>query len=63
MEEVYSSVPELAMPAELLTTDKIHHMVARFWKAPAEAMKAQWELNMQIMELWMKAQPTTPLEV
>lgn len=63
MAEVCSSVPQLAMPAELQATTKIHHMVARFCKAQEQAAKAHWELNLQIMELRLKAQTTTSLGV
>jgi len=46
VEEAYSSVPKLAVPAELPTVEKIHHMVARFRRAQEEAVKVQWELNL-----------------
>lgn len=63
MEEVCCSVPELAVPVELPTTEKIHHMVVRFCEAPKEATEAQWELNLQIMKLRISTQPTTPPKV
>lgn len=46
MVEACSKVPELAALAELLITDKIHHMVARFYTAWEEVVEAQWELNL-----------------
>jgi len=55
MEDVYSGVPELAMPVELPVAKNIHHMAAGFRRAQEEAAKPQWELNLQIMELRMTA--------
>ena len=49
-----SKVPELAIPAELPTTDKIHCMATGFCTTQEEAAKAQWELNLQIAELRLK---------
>jgi len=58
-----SKVSELAIPAELSTTDKIHCMATEFCTAQEEVVKAQWELNLQIEELRLKAQPVTPPEI
>jgi len=63
MVETCGKVPELVVPVELPITNKIHHMVAGFRTAQQEAEKAQWELNLQITELKLKAQPRTPPEV
>jgi len=63
MIESCSKVPELAIPTELPTTDKIHRMATGFWMAYEEDVKAQWELNLQIVELRLKEQLTTPLEI
>jgi len=63
MVKVCSKVPKLAMPAELPIAEKIHHMATGFHTAQEEAAKAQWELNLQIAEVRLTAQPTTPPEV
>lgn len=52
-------VPEFAIPAEA----RIERLAAGFHKAREEMAKVQLELNLQIAELWLKAQPSTPLEV
>lgn len=61
--EACNKVPELAIPAELPTTNKIYRMAPGFRTAQEEAVKAQWELNLQITELRLKAQLTAPLEI
>lgn len=48
-------VTELVVPSELPVADKIHHMETRFCRAQDEAVKAKWDLNLQIIELRMKA--------
>lgn len=63
MAEVFSSIPKLAMPAELLVAENIHHIAARFRKTQEEVAKIQWELNLRIADLRLKEQPPTPLEV
>lgn len=63
MEEARSSVPKLVVPAELLVAEKIHHMVTGLHRAQEEAAKVQLELNLQIVELRLKAPPSTPPEV
>lgn len=59
----YTKVSELAILAKLSTTNKIHCMATEFCTTEAEVVKAQWELNLQIVEVRMKAQPATPLEI
>jgi len=54
MEEVCTSVPELAMPVELPATEKIHHITVGLRRAQEETGKAQLELNLQIAKLRMK---------
>ena len=54
-----SKVPKLAIPAELPTTNKIHHMATGFRTTQEEAAKASSDLNLQIAELRLKAQPPT----
>jgi len=56
-------VPELAVPTELPVREKIQHMAKGFRTTQEEAAKAQWDLNLQIVELRLKAMSHTPLEV
>lgn len=63
MEEAYSSILELAMLMVLPTAEKIHQLAAGVRKAQEEATKVQLELNLQIAELRLKVQPSTPREV
>ena len=57
------SVPELAIPTDLPVEVLIHMLVVGVHKAREEMTKVQLELNLQIAKLWLKAQPSTPLEV
>ena len=63
VEEAYTSVLGLVVPAKLPTAEKIHHMAARFHMAKEETVKVQLDLNLQITELRLKMHPFTPLEV
>jgi len=46
MMEACNKIPELAIPAELLETNKIHRMAVGFHTTQEVATKAQWELNL-----------------
>lgn len=63
VEQACSSIPELVVPAVLLTAEQIHRLAARVHEAKEEMMKLQLELNLQIVELQLRAQPFTPPEV
>lgn len=63
MEEAYSSILKLVMPSALPTGEKIQHLAARVHKTQEEATKVQLEINLQITELRLKAQPSTPPKV
>lgn len=63
VEEACSSIPELVVLVELPTTERIHRLAARVREARDDTMKVQLELNLHIVELRLKAQPSTPLEV
>lgn len=63
MEEACSSIPELVVPMELPTAEKIHQMAAVVRKTQEAAAKVQLEMNLQIIELHLKAHPSKPLEV
>jgi len=59
----YRSIPELAIPADVPAEVWIHRLVARVREAMEETTKVQLELNLQIAQLRLKVQPSTPLEV
>lgn len=63
MEEAYSSILELVVTATLPTTENIHQLETGVHKTQEEATKVQLELNVQIAELRLKAQPSTPPKV
>ena len=48
MAEACTKVQELAVLAKLPIDDKIHHMAVGVRTVQEEALKAQWELNLQI---------------
>lgn len=58
IDDACRSVPELAMPAE-----RAHRLVVRVREAREEMIKVQLELDLQITELKLKVQSSTPLEV
>lgn len=60
MAEACTKVQELAVLAKLPIDDKIHHMAVGVRTVQEEALKAQWELNLQIAQLRLKARPPTP---
>lgn len=51
------------MPLALPTMEKIHQLAARVQRTQEEAVKVKLELNLQIAELQLKAQPSTPPKV
>jgi hypothetical protein len=63
LEEACQMVPELAIPAEAPAEARIQRLAAGVREAREEMAKVQLELNLQIAELQLKAQPSTPPEV
>lgn len=63
VEDACRSVPELVVPAELSATEQIHRLAAGVREARKETTKVQLELNLQIVELQLKVQPSTPPKV
>lgn len=63
IENACRSVPELAVLAELPATKLVHKLAANVCEALEETVKVQLELNLQIVKLRLKAQPSTPPEV
>lgn len=61
--DAFRSVPELAIPADLPVEVWIHSLAIGVREAREETTKIQLELNLQIVELRLKAQPSTPPEV
>jgi len=53
-------VPDLAIPVDTQVEVCIHRLAAGVREAQEEMTKVQLELNLQITELWLKAQPSTP---
>ena len=56
-------VPELAIPEEELVEVRIHKLATGVHDTRTKMAWVQLELNLQIMELQLKAQPSTPPEV
>jgi len=56
-------VPELAILKEKLVQVPIHKLAIGVCDTRTEMVKVQLELNLQIIELQLKAQPSTLLEV
>ena len=63
MEEACSSTLEFVVSAILPIAENIHQLAAGVYKAQEEVANVQLELNLQIVELRLKAQPSTPPEV
>jgi len=63
LEEAFQMVPELAIPANAPAEARIHRLAAGVHEAWEEMTKVQLELNLQIVELWLKVQSSTPSEV
>lgn len=56
-------VPKLAIAAEELAEVRIQILASRVHEGKEEMAKVQLELNLQISELQLKVQPSTPPEV
>lgn len=61
--QVCSELPELQIPAEATSTEKIHKLVAALKEPKEEIGKVWFELQLQILEFQMKLQQPTPPEV
>lgn len=55
--------PELAIQAEELVEARVRKLAAGVRDSREEMTKVQMELNLQMVELQLKVQPSTPLEV
>lgn len=60
MIEVCDMVLELAILGDLPPATKIQHMAIGFRTAQAEVARTLEELMLQVLELYLKARPTTP---
>lgn len=56
-------VPELAIPEEKPVKVRIYELAIGVHDTWTKMAQVQLELNLQIIELELKAQPSTPLEV
>jgi len=56
-------VLELHIPEDAQPKAKIQKLVSGAHEAKAEVVRVQFELNMRIMELQLKSQPSTPPKV
>lgn len=56
-------VPELAITTDLLVEVLIHSLANGVRDAREEMTRVQLALNIQITKLWLKVQPSTPLEI
>ena len=56
-------VPKLAIPTEAPAKVRTRRLAAGVHEVKEEMAKVQLELNLQIAELQLKAQPSTPPEV
>lgn len=63
IDEACQSFPELAVIADILVEAPLHRLAAGVREVREEMTKVQLELNLQITELWLKVQPSTPAEV
>jgi hypothetical protein len=61
--EACCRAPELEIAADLPVGIRIHKLASGFREAKEEATRIQLALNLQIAELKLKAQPSTPPEV
>ena len=59
----FRSILELAIPADLPVEVQIHTLETIVREDREETTKIQLELNLQIIELQLKVQPSTPPEV
>lgn len=63
VEEAYQMVPELAIQVEEPVETRVRKIATGVRDARAEMARVQLELNLQIVELQSKAQPSTLPEV
>ena len=63
VDDACQCVPELSIPANLPTEVCIHYLSSGFRNTREEISRVQLEINLQIVDLWLKAQPSTPPEV
>ena len=63
VDDAFHNVLELAIPADILVEVRIHKLVVGVREAREEMTKVQLELNLQIVELWLKTHPSIPPEV
>jgi len=63
VDDACQSVQELAILANLPMEVQIHRLATGVREAKEETTKVPLELNLQIIELRLKAQPSTPREV
>lgn len=56
-------VPELSIPKDAEANEQVYKLTTRVHDACIELAKVQLELNLQIADLQLKAQPSTPSEV
>lgn len=63
IDDACQSVQELPIPADIPTEAHIHRLAARVHEVQNEITKVKLELNLRITKLWLKVQPSTPLQV
>ena len=63
IDDACQSIQELAIPENMLAEARIHRVAVGVCEAREEMTKVQLELNIQIIELRLKVQPSTPSEV
>lgn len=63
IDEVFQSILKLAIPADIPVEAHIHRLAAGVREARELMKNVQLELNLQIVELHLKPQPSTPPEV
>jgi len=60
VDKACQNVLELVVPADLPIAEQIHKLASGFHGAKEEATRVQLELNLQIVELRLKAQSSMP---
>lgn len=63
VEEAFRHIPKLEISIDLPIGIQIQKLASGFCEAKDDAMRIQLDLNLQIVELRLKAQPSTPPEV
>ena len=61
--EACRSIPKLDISKDALVEERIQKLIARVCEARSELAKVQLELNLKIIELALRDQPSTLLEV